>query len=32
MNAVRQAREMLAGDVAGKIREGLKGLSDAQEQ
>lgn len=32
MNAVRQAREMLAGDVAGKIREGLKGLSDTQEQ
>ncbi len=26
MNAVRQAREMLVGDVAGKIREGLAGL------
>ena len=29
MNAVRQAREMLAGDVAGKIREGLAGLAEA---
>ena len=29
MNAVRQAREMLAGDVAGKIREGLSGLGEA---
>ena len=29
MNAVRQARTMLAGDVAGKIREGLSGLADA---
>lgn len=28
MNALRQAREMLAGDVAGKIRAGLAGLSD----
>ena len=27
MNALRQAREMLATDVAGKIREGLSGLS-----
>lgn len=27
MNAVRQAREMLAGDVTGKIREGLSGLT-----
>ena len=27
--AVRQARTMLAGDVAGKIREGLSGLADA---
>lgn len=27
MNAVRQAREMLVGDVAGKIREGLNGLT-----
>ena len=30
MNAVRQAREMLAGDVAGKIREGLSGLGEAE--
>lgn len=29
MNAVRQARTMLAGDVAGKIREGLGGLGEA---
>ena len=29
MNALRQARTMLAGDVAGKIREGLSGLADA---
>lgn len=29
MNALRQARTMLAGDVAGKIREGLRGLGDA---
>lgn len=28
MNALRQAREMLVGDVTGKIREGLSGLSD----
>ena len=28
MNALRQAREMLAGDVAGKIREGLEGLTE----
>ena len=28
MNSVRQARTMLAGDVAGKIREGLSGLAD----
>ena len=27
MNAVRQAREMLAGDVTGKIKDGLAGLS-----
>ena len=27
MNALRQARTMLSGDVAGKIREGLSGLS-----
>ena len=27
MNALRQAREMLAGDVCGKIREGLSGLT-----
>lgn len=27
MNAIRQAREMLVGDVAGKIREGLSGLT-----
>lgn len=27
MNALRQARQMLAEDVAGKIRDGLKGLS-----
>lgn len=27
MNALRQAREMLAGDVAGKIKEGLSGLT-----
>lgn len=27
MNAVRQAREMLAGDVSGRIREGLAGLT-----
>ena len=27
MNALRQARDMLAGDVAGKIREGLNGLT-----
>lgn len=31
MNAIRQAREMLAGDVVGKIREGLSGLSDPAE-
>ena len=31
MNALRQAREMLIGDVCGKIREGLGGLS-ADEQ
>ncbi|MDO4867090.1 MAG: phosphate acyltransferase PlsX [Clostridia bacterium] len=30
MNAVRQAREMLAGDVAGKIREGLSGLGESE--
>ncbi len=30
MNALRQARTMLSGDVAGKIREGLSGLVDAQ--
>ena len=29
MNALRQARTMLAGDVAGKIREGLEGLGEA---
>jgi len=29
MNALRQARTMLAGDVAGKIREGLSGLGDS---
>ena len=29
MNALRQARTMLAGDVAGKIREGLSGLANA---
>ena len=28
MNALRQAREMMAGDVVGKIREGLSGLSN----
>ncbi|MBR3272474.1 MAG: phosphate acyltransferase PlsX [Clostridia bacterium] len=28
MNALRQARTMLAGDVAGKILDGLSGLSD----
>ena len=28
MNALRQAREMLVGDVAGKIREGLSGLAE----
>ncbi|MBR4429354.1 MAG: phosphate acyltransferase PlsX [Clostridia bacterium] len=28
MNAVRQAREMLAGDVAGRIRDGLSGLAE----
>ena len=28
MNAIRQARLMLEGDVAGKIREGLKGLTE----
>ncbi len=28
MNALRQAREMLVGNVTGKIREGLSGLSD----
>jgi fatty acid/phospholipid biosynthesis enzyme len=27
MNALRQAYTMLSGDVAGKIREGLSGLS-----
>ncbi len=27
MNALRQAREMLAGDVVGRIREGLSGLT-----
>ena len=27
MNALRQAREMLAGDVCGKIKEGLSGLT-----
>lgn len=31
MNAIRQAREMLAGDVVGKIREGLAGLEDSKE-
>ena len=31
MNAIRQAREMLARDVAGKIREGLSGLSANEE-
>ena len=30
MNAVRQGREMLEGDVAGKIREGLKGLDGSE--
>ena len=30
MNAIRQAREMLAGDVVGKISEGLKGLADLE--
>ena len=30
MNAVRQAREMLAGDVVGRIREGLGGLTGVQ--
>ncbi len=30
MNALRQARQMLAEDVSGKIREGLKGLSESQ--
>lgn len=29
-NAIRQAREMLAGDVVGKIREGLAGLTDEE--
>ena len=28
MNAVRQAREMLVGDITGKIRAGLSGLSE----
>ena len=28
MNALRQAREMLVGDVTGKIKEGLSGLSE----
>ena len=28
MNAIRQAREMLEGDVVGKISEGLSGLVD----
>ena len=28
MNAIRQAREMLIGDVVGKISEGLSGLAD----
>ena len=28
MNALRQAREKLAGDVTGKIKEGLAGLSE----
>ncbi len=28
MNAIRQARSMLSGDVAGKIREGLSGLTE----
>ncbi len=30
-NAVRQARSMLEGDVVGKIRDGLAGLSDENE-
>lgn len=29
-NAIRQAREMLVGDVVGKIREGLAGLTDEE--
>ena len=29
-NGIRQAREMLAGDVVGKISEGLKGLADLE--
>lgn len=32
MNALRQAREMLIGDVCGKIREGLSGLSADEQQ
>jgi len=31
-NALRQAREMLEGDVVGKIRDGLEGLTDQGEQ
>lgn len=31
-NAIRQAREMLAGDVVGKIRKGLEGLVDLDSQ
>ncbi len=32
MNALRQAREMMAGDVSGKIRDGLKGLTGADDR
>ena len=32
MNAIRQAREMLEGDVVGKISEGLSGLAEENNQ
>ena len=32
MNAIRQAREMLLGDVVGKISEGLAGLTDSNSE